>query len=44
MRESSQSHQIHWNLALRYRLIETADWWERRPTQGRLMLSIGTPR
>ncbi|WP_213661845.1 helix-turn-helix transcriptional regulator [Stutzerimonas stutzeri] len=42
-REQSLSH-IRWDLALRYRLIETVAWWEGRLTTGHLMQSFGISR
>ncbi len=42
-RKQSISH-IRWDLALRYRLIETIAWWEGRLTTGHLMQSFGISR
>ncbi|WP_313054748.1 helix-turn-helix transcriptional regulator [Pseudomonas lopnurensis] len=42
-RTQSISH-IRWDLALRYRLIETIAWWEGRLTTGHLMQSFGISR
>ncbi|MCF7203962.1 WYL domain-containing protein [Pseudomonas oligotrophica] len=42
-RKQSISH-IRWDLALRYRLIETVAWWEGRLTTGHLMQSFGISR
>lgn len=35
---------VRWDLALRYRLIETVAWWEGRLTTGHLMQSFGISR
>ncbi|WVB72207.1 hypothetical protein PCP11_31270 (plasmid) [Pseudomonas aeruginosa] len=35
---------MRWDLALRYRLIETIAWWEGRLTTGHLMQSFGISR
>lgn len=42
-RTQSISH-IRWDLALRYRLIETIAWWEGRLTTGHLTQSFGISR
>ena len=36
--------QVRWDLALRYKLIETVAWWEGRLTTGHLMQSFGISR
>lgn len=36
--------QVRWDLAQRYRLIETVAWWEGRLTTGHLMQSFGISR
>nr|WP_256658149.1 WYL domain-containing protein [Pseudomonas sp. D(2018)] len=36
--------QVRWDLALRYRLIETVAWWEGRLTTNHLMQSFGISR
>ena len=36
--------QVRWDLALRYRLIETVVWWEGRLTTGHLIQSFGISR
>ncbi len=42
-RTQSISH-VRWDLALRYRLIETIAWWEGRLTTGHLIQSFGISR
>jgi predicted DNA-binding transcriptional regulator YafY len=44
MKRQQSISQIRWDLALRYRLIETIAWWEGRLTTGHLMLSFGISR
>ena len=44
MKRKQSISQIRWDLALRYRLIETIAWWEGRLTTGHLMLSFGISR
>ncbi|EJM79597.1 WYL domain-containing protein [Pseudomonas sp. GM60] len=44
MKRKQQLNQIRWDLALRYRLIETIAWWEGRLTTGHLMQSFGISR
>ena len=44
MKRKQSIAQIRWDLALRYRLIETVAWWEGRLTTGHLMQSFGISR
>ena len=44
MKRQQSLDQIRWDLALRYRLIETIAWWEGRLTTGHLMQSFGISR
>ncbi len=44
MKRSSPSSNVRWDLAQRYRLIETVAWWEGRLTTGHLMQSYGISR
>lgn len=44
MKRKQSLSQIRWDLALRYRLIETIAWWEGRLTTGHLMQSFGISR
>lgn len=44
MKRQQAAEQIRWDLALRYRLIETVAWWEGRLTTGHLMQSFGISR
>lgn len=44
MKRKQSIAQIRWDLALRYRLIETVVWWEGRLTTGHLMQSFGISR
>ncbi len=44
MKRKQSISQIRWDLALRYRLIETIAWWEGRLTTGHLMQSFGISR
>ncbi|WP_153774939.1 YafY family protein [Pseudomonas sp. MNR3A] len=44
MKRKQSIAQIRWDLALRYRLIETIVWWEGRLTTGHLMQSFGISR
>lgn len=44
MKRKQAIEQIRWDLALRYRLIETVAWWEGRLTTGHLMQSFGISR
>ncbi|PTV54107.1 WYL domain-containing protein [Pseudomonas putida] len=44
MKREQSIEQIRWDLALRYRLIETVAWWEGRLTTGHLMQSFGISR
>ncbi|PTU76361.1 helix-turn-helix transcriptional regulator [Pseudomonas mangrovi] len=44
MKRKQSITQIRWDLALRYRLIETVAWWEGRLTTGHLMQSFGISR
>ena len=40
MKREQSVAQVRWDLALRYRLIETVAWWEGRLTTGHLMQSL----
>ena len=44
MKRNQSIEQVRWDLALRYRLIETVAWWEGRLTTGHLMQSFGISR
>ena len=44
MKRKQSISQIRWDLALRYRLIETIAWWEGRLTTDHLMQSFGISR
>lgn len=44
MKRSQAVEQVRWDLALRYRLIETVAWWEGRLTTNHLMQSFGISR
>jgi predicted DNA-binding transcriptional regulator YafY len=44
MKRKQAIEQVRWDLALRYRLIETVAWWEGRLTTGHLMQSFGISR
>ncbi|HEN8703990.1 TPA: WYL domain-containing protein [Pseudomonas putida] len=44
MKRKQSITSIRWDLALRYRLIETVAWWEGRLTTGHLMQSFGISR
>lgn len=44
MKRSQALEQVRWDLALRYRLIETVAWWEGRLTTNHLMQSFGISR
>ena len=44
MKRKQTVEQVRWDLALRYRLIETVVWWEGRLTTGHLMQSFGISR
>ena len=44
MKREQSVAQVRWDLALRYRLIETVAWWEGRLTTGHLMQSFGISR
>lgn len=44
MKRSPPSSNVRWDLAQRYRLIETVAWWEGRLTTGHLMQSYGISR
>ena len=44
MKRQQDIKQVRWDLALRYRLIETVVWWEGRLTTGHLMQSFGISR
>jgi predicted DNA-binding transcriptional regulator YafY len=44
MKRKQSIEQVRWDLALRYRLIETISWWEGRLTTGHLMQSFGISR
>ena len=41
MKRKQSVEQVRWDLALRYRLIETVAWWEGRLTTGHLIQSFG---
>lgn len=44
MKRKQSIDSVRWDLALRYRLIETVAWWEGRLTTGHLMQSFGISR
>ncbi|TXH92746.1 MAG: WYL domain-containing protein [Pseudomonas sp.] len=44
MKRKQTIESVRWDLALRYRLIETIAWWEGRLTTGHLMQSFGISR
>lgn len=44
MKRDQDIKQVRWDLALRYRLIETVAWWEGRLTTGHLIQSFGISR
>jgi len=44
MKRKQEIESVRWDLALRYRLIETVVWWEGRLTTGHLMQSFGISR
>lgn len=44
MKRKQSIAQVRWDLALRYRLIETVVWWEGRLTTNHLMQSFGISR
>lgn len=44
MKRKQAIESVRWDLALRYRLIETIAWWEGRLTTGHLMQSFGISR
>ena len=44
MKRKQDIKQVRWDLALRYRLIETVAWWEGRLTTVHLMQSFGISR
>lgn len=44
MKRSAPASTIRWDLAQRYRLIETVAWWEGRLITGHLMQSFGISR
>jgi len=44
MKRGHSIAQVRWDLALRYRLIETVAWWEGRLTTQHLMQSFGISR
>ncbi|WP_443699510.1 WYL domain-containing protein [Pseudomonas sp.] len=44
MKRKQSVEQVRWDLALRYRLIETVVWWEGRLTTGHLIQSFGISR
>jgi predicted DNA-binding transcriptional regulator YafY len=44
MKRQQSIEQVRWDLALRYRLIETVVWWEGRLTTNHLMQSFGISR
>ncbi|MBU0810856.1 MULTISPECIES: helix-turn-helix transcriptional regulator [Pseudomonadaceae] len=44
MKRKQAIESVRWDLALRYRLIETVTWWEGRLTTGHLMQSFGISR
>lgn len=44
MKRAQDMQEVRWDLALRYRLIETVVWWEGRLTTGHLIQSFGISR
>ncbi|WP_137819598.1 YafY family protein [Pseudomonas sp. 2FG] len=44
MKRTQSIESVRWDLALRYRLIETVAWWEGRLTTNHLMQSFGISR
>lgn len=44
MKRKQSTESVRWDLALRYRLIETVAWWEGRLTTNHLMQSFGISR
>ncbi|TBV09512.1 helix-turn-helix transcriptional regulator [Stutzerimonas kirkiae] len=44
MKRKQSIESVRWDLALRYRLIETVAWWEGRLTTNHLMQSFGISR
>ena len=44
MKRKQDIKQVRWDLALRYRLIETVAWWEGRLTTVHLIQSFGISR
>lgn len=44
MKRKQSVEMVRWDLALRYRMIETVAWWEGRLTTGHLMQSFGISR
>lgn len=44
MKRTQSIEQVRWDLALRYRLIETVVWWEGRLTTNHLIQSFGISR
>lgn len=44
MKRKQSVESVRWDLALRYRLIETVAWWEGRLTTNHLMQSFGISR
>lgn len=44
MKRTQRMEQTRWDLALRYRLIETVVWWEGRLTTNHLIQSFGISR
>lgn len=44
MKRKQSVESVRWDLAQRYRLIETVAWWEGRLTTGHLMQSFGISR
>ena len=44
MKRSNTPESVRWDLALRYRLIETIAWWEGRLTTQHLIQSFGISR
>lgn len=44
MKRKQSIESVRWDLALRYRLIETVAWWEGRLTTNHLMQSFGINR
>lgn len=44
MKRKQSIEQVRWDLAIRYRLIETVAWWEGRLTTGHLIQRFGISR